>query len=178
MCHPERRRQGAKRVTAVVEPVGRCVASGSTMERMLFSPEILLGNASHCFAVRLRYASLRMTRAGRERGVIHCFLRDAEDVVPYGDGMNFSHTFRCERGVIHCFLRDAEDVVPYGDGINFSHTFRCERGVIHCFLRDAEDVVPYGDGVSFMHIDRRNHGLSIIFREGFCFYETHLRQNI
>ena len=79
MCHPERRRKGAKRVTAVVEPVGRCVASGSTMERMLFSPEILLGNASHCFAVRLRYASLRMTRAGRERGVIHCFLRDAED---------------------------------------------------------------------------------------------------
>ena len=28
-------------------------------------PEILLGCASHCFAVRLRYAPLRMTRAGR-----------------------------------------------------------------------------------------------------------------
>ena len=62
-CHPERRRYGAKRVSAVVEPVGRCVASGSTMERMLFSPEILLGYASHCSAVRLCYATLRMTRA-------------------------------------------------------------------------------------------------------------------
>ena len=29
-CHPERRRNGAKRVSAVVEPVGRCIASGST----------------------------------------------------------------------------------------------------------------------------------------------------
>ncbi|MBQ7389794.1 MAG: hypothetical protein IJW02_01660 [Clostridia bacterium] len=33
------------------------------MERMLFSPEILLGYASHCSAVRLCYAPLRMTRA-------------------------------------------------------------------------------------------------------------------
>ena len=31
---------------------------------MILSPEILLGHASHCFAVRLRYAPLRMTRAG------------------------------------------------------------------------------------------------------------------
>ena len=39
-CHPERRKA---HTPPAVEPVGRCVASGSTRERMLFSPEILLG---------------------------------------------------------------------------------------------------------------------------------------
>ena len=50
-CHPERRAK------PVVEPVGRCVASGSTRERRILPPEILLDFVSHCFAVRLRLRS-------------------------------------------------------------------------------------------------------------------------
>ena len=58
-CHPERRAKPAAEPARAMRSIG--IYEG---ERMLFSPEILLGYASHCFAVRLRNRFAVLLRSG------------------------------------------------------------------------------------------------------------------